>query len=91
MGYLLIIIGLLNLSIIARINKGDYPPISASVILILMLAGVIYAGVNYFSSWQVYGGTIGILLQSICLIFNSTHHNGIDFCQSKQFRTDTPF
>jgi len=70
MGYLLIIIGLLNLSIIARINKGDYPPISASVILILMLAGVIYAGVNYFSSWQVYGGTIGILLQSICLILS---------------------
>jgi len=70
MGYLLIIIGLLNLSIIARLDKDSYPPISASVILIIMLAGVIYAGVHYFSAWQVYGGAIGILLQSICLILS---------------------
>ncbi len=70
MGFLLIIIGILNLSIIKNSGKDKYPPISASIIMILMLLGVIYMGINYFSAWQVYGGIFGIILQSICLFLS---------------------
>jgi len=75
MGYLMIIIGLLNFSIIFRLKKEEYPPISASLIFIVMLLGVIYVGANYFSSWQVYGGIGGILLQSIVLVLSMKGNN----------------
>ncbi len=68
MGFLLIVIGILHLSIIQRIKKAEYPPISGSLIMIFMLVGVIYAGVNFFDKWQVYGGIFGILVQSTCLV-----------------------
>jgi len=70
MGFLLIIIGLLNLLIIFRLDKHTFPPIGASLIMILMLIGVIYSGLNFFGDWQVYGGIAGTVLQSICLFLS---------------------
>lgn len=70
MGFLLIIVGLLHLLIISRLKNEDYPPIGASVIMILMLVGVIYSGVYFFGALQVYGGIGGISLQSICLVLS---------------------
>lgn len=70
MGGLLIIIGLLNLLIIKRLGKNDYPPIESSLIMILMLLGVMYVGHYLFESWQVYGGAIGIAVQTVCLVLS---------------------
>ena len=67
MGYLLMIIGMLHLSILIKTRKNSYPPLEASIIMILMLLGVIYTGYYFFGSWQIYGGITGIFLQSICL------------------------
>lgn len=68
MGLLLIIIGLLHLLIIRRLEGNEYPPIEGSLIMILMLDFVIYTGYYFFSSWQVYGGVVGIIIQSICMV-----------------------
>ncbi len=70
MGFLMIAFGLLNLSIIYRLPKGEFPPISSSVIMIAILLTVLVVGYNYFSFWQVYGSIFGITLQSICLILS---------------------
>lgn len=70
MGYFIIVIGVLHLFIISQIQKNNYPPIGASIIMILMLLGVIYAGLNFFSIWQVYGGIMGIALQTTCLVIS---------------------
>lgn len=70
MGLLLIIVGLSHLLIINKTGKDAFPPIGGSLILILMLVFVIYAGYNFFGGWQVYGGAMGILLQSICLVLS---------------------
>ncbi|MEL6699882.1 MAG: hypothetical protein AAFV78_18355 [Bacteroidota bacterium] len=68
MGYLLIIMGTTHLLILRRTSKSEYPPVSGSVLMILMLIGVIYTGYYYFGAWQVSGGTAGIMLQSVCLL-----------------------
>jgi len=70
MGYLLIIIGLLHILILIRTEKGEYPPVGGSIIMILMLFGVIYTGHNFFGAWQVSGAIVGITLQSICLVLS---------------------
>jgi len=67
MGLLLITVGALHLLILFRLPKNQYPPIGASIIMILMLFAVIYAGYNFFGAWQVYGGIMGIVLQLSCL------------------------
>ena len=68
MGVLLIIVGLSHLQILARLDKQSYPPIGASLIIMLMLTIVIYAGVHFFGGMQIYGGMAGLILQSICLL-----------------------
>lgn len=70
MGLLLIIVGLSHLLILKQLAKNDFPPIGGSLILILMLVFVIYAGYHFFGGWQVYGGGMGILLQGTCLILS---------------------
>ena len=70
MGLLLIIVGLLHLVILNDLEKESYPPIGGSLVMILMLIFVFYAGLNFFSSWQVIGASIGLVLQSICLVLS---------------------
>ncbi len=70
MGLLLIIVGLSHLLILKQLAKENFPPIGGSLILILMLVCVIYAGYYFFGGWQVYGGAMGILLQGTCLILS---------------------
>lgn len=67
MGILLIIIGLLQLFILKSSKNNSYPPLGGSFIMILMLVFVIYAGYNFFSTWQVYGGIIGVFIQLMCI------------------------
>ena len=71
MGGNLFFIGVLHLYILIRTPKIDYPPIGGSVIMIVMLALVIIVGNAYFSQWQVYGGIVGIVVQSVCLFLSA--------------------
>lgn len=75
MGLLLIIIGLSHLLILRGLKKEEFPPIGGSLILMLMLVFVIYAGLNFFSAGQVYGGSAGFILQSICLVLSIRKDN----------------
>ncbi len=68
MGLLLIIVGLLHLVILNDLDKESYPPVGGSLVMMLMLIFVFYAGLNFFSSWQVVGASVGLILQSICLV-----------------------
>lgn len=68
MGILLIIIGLISLAVIFNLNKDDFPPVNISIIIILMLIAVIYSGVNFFGSAQVYGGIFGIVVQTASIV-----------------------
>jgi len=70
MGILLIIVGLMSVAIIWNLNKGEYPPINISVIIIFMLLAVLYCGVNYFGEPQIYGGIIGIIVQATSILFS---------------------
>ncbi len=70
MGILLIIVGLLHLFILSGVGKKDFPPIGGSLIMILMLLFVIYSGVKFFGNMQIYGGSAGLILQTICLILS---------------------
>ena len=70
MGILLIIIGLISLAVIFNLNKGDFPPVNISIIIILMLIAVIYSGVNFFGSAQVYGGIFGIVVQTASIVIS---------------------
>lgn len=70
MGLLLIIIGLSHLLILKELTKEQYPPVGGSMIMILMLIFVMFAGYHYFGGWQVYGGGAGLVVQSICLILS---------------------
>jgi len=68
MGILLIIVGLISVSIIWNLKKGDFPPINISIIIILMLLCVVYSGVNYFGEAKVYGGVVGIIVQATSIL-----------------------
>lgn len=70
MGFNLFFIGVLHLYILLRTPKTAYPPIGGSIIMILMLMVVVVIGNAYFSQWQVYGGIIGIAVQSVCLFLS---------------------
>jgi len=70
MGILLIIIGLISIAVIRNLKKGEYPPLNISIIIILMLSAVIYSGVNFFGEAQVYGGIVGILIQSASIFLS---------------------
>ncbi|MEM1121142.1 MAG: hypothetical protein AAGJ18_11890, partial [Bacteroidota bacterium] len=68
MGILLIFVGLLHLSLLRQTAKNSYPLVGGSVLMIGMLVFVIYAGYHFFSAWQVYGGSFGLIIQTVCLI-----------------------
>ncbi len=70
MGILLIIVGLLHLVILKGVDEKSYPPIGGSLVMILMLLFVIYSGFSFFGSMQIYGGSTGLILQTICLILS---------------------
>ena len=70
MGILLIIVGLMMVMTIWNLKKAQYPPLNISLIFILMLITVVYSGVNYFGTAQVYGGIAGIVLQSASVLFS---------------------
>ncbi len=70
MGILLIIVGLLHLLILKGVDEKSFPPVGGSLLMILMLLFVIYAGFSFFGSMQIYGGSAGLILQIICLILS---------------------
>lgn len=70
MGLLLIIIGLSHLLILKKVTQNQYPPIAGSLIMILMLLFVMYAGYHFFGGWQFYGGMVGLVIQVSCLILS---------------------
>ncbi len=67
MGVSFIIIGLLNLGIFQRMDKTDYPPVTALLAMMLYLAAVIYAGSQFQAFPQLYGSIFGIILTTIAL------------------------
>ncbi len=67
MGIFIILLGLSHFVILSISGKNSFPPISSSLIFVLMQGFVIYAGLNFFTTWQVYGGSIGMLLQFIVI------------------------
>lgn len=69
MGILLIIVGLMMVMIILNLKKTEYPPTNISIVFILMLITVVYSGINYFGSAQIYGGIFGIIVQSASILF----------------------
>jgi len=70
MGVLLIIVGLISVLIIVNLKENEFPPVNISVVIILMLLMVVYSGIEYFGAGQVYGGIVGIIIQSISIIFS---------------------
>ncbi len=67
MGVFMIFYGLSHLLILRRLDKAAYPPITASIMMILVLLIIVYAGLQFFGNMQVYGGAWGIAVQSLCL------------------------
>jgi len=70
MGILLIIVGLIMTMTILNLKKIESPPINISLIFILMLITVVYSGINYFGTAQIYGGIFGIIVQSASILFS---------------------
>lgn len=70
MGVLLIIVGLISVLIIWNLKLGEFPPVNVSLVVILMLAIVIYSGINFFGEAQVYGGSMGIIVQGASILFS---------------------
>jgi hypothetical protein len=67
---LLIVVGLIRILIIWNLKKDEFPLVNISVIIILILVVIIYSGLNYFGSAQVYGGIIGIIIQATSILFS---------------------
>lgn len=68
MGASFIVLGLLNISISKLIPKTKALPVFPIVAVILYQLCVIYVGYEYKGAFQFYGGILGIILISICLI-----------------------
>lgn len=68
MGFCFIIIGLINLLVIKQLAKENYFPPSISIIMIFLFGGVIYSGLYFFGTMQIYGGMFGMTLQSTALV-----------------------
>ena len=70
MGLSFIVIGLLNISIISKLDKNEYPPIFAIIAMMIYLSAVIYVGATFDAADQFYGGIFGMVLSTICLILS---------------------
>lgn len=70
MGIAFIIIGLLNYSIYKRLQKNELPPISTLSIMAIYLMCVIYAGIQFEQTPQLYGGIVGLLLAMVCIFLS---------------------
>lgn len=70
MGASFIVIGLLNLGILSRLTKNDYPPVAAILAMMTYLSAVIYVGITFNAAEQFYGGIFGIVLSLICLFLS---------------------
>ncbi len=70
MGILLIIVGAISVAVIWNLKKGEFPPVNISVIVILMLLAVVYSGIMFFGEAQLYGGIVGIIVQSLSILFS---------------------
>lgn len=68
MGISFVVIGLLNISILRRLSINDYPPVLSIISMMVYLSGVIYVGIEFEQSMQLYGGIFGGLLIACCLI-----------------------
>jgi len=66
MGASFIVIGLLNYSIIRKMDKIDDLPLSGIFAMFIYLLCVIYAGTVFNASTQLYGSIVGMIFLSIC-------------------------
>jgi len=78
MGVLLIFIGLFNLITHKSLAKNECPPIPQILLTMLILATVIFSGVFYFSSMQIYGGIFGMILLAGSLIAQKFGRKSMD-------------
>lgn len=81
MGLLIAVIGLLNVSVLLG-YKGQAVAPGLQWVMMLMLVVVIFAGANYFSAFQLYGGMIGLLVQSVALFLTRRAGHRTDTSQS---------
>lgn len=70
MGVCFVIIGLLNLAMMAQVPKSAYPPKSMTAIMFLLMATVTYTGIHFFEAMQFYGGIFGMLILGIVLVLS---------------------
>ena len=62
MGWSLVAIGLLNVSVLLSYKAQAVAP-GFQLVMMFMLGATIFAGANYFSAFQFYGGMIGLVVQ----------------------------
>lgn len=67
MGISFLVIGLLNIYIYRSLSKTDFPPLPAIFAMLVYILGVIFVGVQFQQSFQLYGGITGLILLSISL------------------------
>lgn len=70
MGTSFIVIGLLNLTLFSRLDKGESPPIGAIISMMAYLGFVVYAGNQFNAAPQFYGGVFGLIMMSLCLVLS---------------------
>ena len=70
MGTSFIIIGLLNWAAFRQITKQAAPPLTNSIIMILYLLCVIYAGHTFNAPEQFYGSIVGLILMSVSIFLS---------------------
>ncbi len=73
MGWSLIAIGLLNVSVLLG-YKNQPVALGFQLVMMLMLVAVIFAGANYFSAFQFYGGMVGLVVQGAALFLTLKAH-----------------
>lgn len=66
MGLSFIVIGLLSLSIFARLKKEAMPPLSGIAAIMVYLFGVLYSAHIFEAAEQFYGAVFGLLMMGIC-------------------------
>ncbi len=65
-----VFMGILGLNNILAIGGRAYPPLSITLVMMVVLLLVIYSGKKYFTNMQVYGGIVGLLIFGISLYLN---------------------